>query len=74
MLICIRICILIGPYVVMKLSVENVNLLGLLWATRGMTFAHNFATLLISVDALGQAQTAMPNIINNMLKQVRRFE
>jgi hypothetical protein len=61
---------LVGPYVVIKVAIEQVDVVGLLALSRGPEFATAFQSLIASLYALGQADAALPGIMEKILKQV----
>ncbi len=53
-----------GPFVVLKVSIEDIDRLSLVLAAKGPEFAKTFATLLQSLTNLGMDEKAIPNIGN----------
>jgi hypothetical protein len=54
----------------MKVQIENVDIINLLKVAKGEEFANHFSQLLTSITALGQGATAIPAILDTVLKQV----
>lgn len=59
-----------GPYVVIKVTVRDVDKKVLLSAAKGASFADSFSHLLSSIEALNLSESVLPSINTKILSQV----